>query len=65
MKRQPAIALIVILATSLSASAAAHTEGRAVQQLTSEFKNVEYISHPEISPAGTLVIIVSLPRQRM
>jgi hypothetical protein len=65
MKWQPAIVVVVMLATSLSASAAAHTKGRAVQQLTSEFKNGEYIWHPEISPTGPVVIIVSLPPQRM
>ncbi len=65
MKWQPAVIVVLILATSPRASVAAHTKGRAVQQLTSEFKNGEYIWHPEISPAGPVVIIVSLPEQRM
>jgi L,D-transpeptidase catalytic domain len=65
MKWQLAFILVLILATSLSVSAAGHTKGRAVQQLTSEFKNGEYVWHPEISPAGPVVIIVSLPGQRM
>ena len=65
MKWQPAFIVVIILATSLSASAAGHTKGRAVEQLTPEFKNGEYVWHPEISPAGPVVIIVSLPAQRM
>jgi hypothetical protein len=65
MKSQLALIVVLILAMALSASAARHTKGRAVQQLTSEFKNGEYVWHPEISPAGPVVIIVSLPGQRM
>jgi len=60
-----AFALLVILAASLSANAAGHTKGRAVEQLTPSFKNGDYLWHPEISPAGPVVIIVSLPGQRM
>lgn len=65
MKRQLALLLVLILATSLMAIAAGHTKGRAVQPLTSEFKPGDYIWHPEISPAGPVVVIVSLPEQRM
>src|SRR6516162_8602316 len=64
MKRQLTLMLVLIFATPLGASAA-HTKGHAVQQLTSEFKNGDYIWRPEISPAGPVVIIVSLPGQRM
>src|ERR1700726_3111974 len=60
------LALVVCtLVTPLSASAAEHTKGRAVQPSTSEFKPGDYTWHPEISPAGPVVIIVSLPEQRM
>jgi L,D-transpeptidase catalytic domain len=65
MKWQLTLIVFLVLAPSLIASAAGHTKGRAVQQLTSEFKNGEYVWHPEISPAGPVVIIVSLPGQRM
>jgi L,D-transpeptidase catalytic domain len=65
MKWQFAFIIVLILAASLSAGAAGHTKGRAVQQLTPEFKNGDYVWHPEISPAGPVVIIVSLPAQRM
>src|SRR5438477_2028318 len=65
VKCQLSFILVLILAMPLSAGAAGHTKGRAIQQLTSEFKNGEYVWHPEISPAGPVVIIVSLPGQRM
>ena len=65
MKSQLPLALVLILAASLSANAAGHTKGRAVQELTPSFKNGDYVWHPEISPAGPVVIIVSLPGQRM
>src|SRR6202140_1395110 len=65
MKRQLAQLVVLILATSLTASAAGHTKGRAVQPFTPELKPGDYVWHPEISPAGPVVVIVSLPEQRM
>jgi hypothetical protein len=67
MKRQLAllIILILILTTSLTANGAGHTKGRAVEPFTPEFKPGDYVWHPEISPAGPVVIIVSLPEQKM
>src|SRR6202047_5616905 len=65
MKRQLVFLVVLILATSLTASAAGHTKGRAVQPLTSELKPGDYVWHPEISPAGPVVVIVSLPEQKM
>ncbi|HYL59596.1 MAG TPA: L,D-transpeptidase [Candidatus Acidoferrales bacterium] len=65
MKRQLALLVALILATSLTASAAGHTKGREVQPLAPEFKPGDYVWHPEISPAGPVVVIVSLPEQAM
>jgi hypothetical protein len=65
MKRQLALLLVFILAASLSASAAGHTKGRAVQPFTPELKPGDYVWHPQISPAGPVVVIVSLPEQEM
>src|ERR1700756_5778179 len=65
MKRHLAFLVVVILAASVTASAAGHTKGRAVQPFTSEFKPGDYVWHPEISPAGPVVVIVSLPEQEM
>ena len=65
MKRQLALLVAFILTTALAATAAGHTKGRAVQPFTPEFNPGDYVWHPEISPAGPVVIIVSLPEQRM
>jgi hypothetical protein len=65
MKRQLALLVVLILATSLTARAAGHTKGRAVQPFTPELKPGDYVWHPEISPAGPVVAIVSLPEQKM
>src|SRR5437667_2872537 len=65
MKRRLALLLVLTFATSLTASAAGHTKGRAVQPFTSELKPGDYIWHPEVSSAGPVVVIVSLPEQRM
>lgn len=63
---QLALLLFLTFAMSVTASAAAgHTKGRVVQPLTTEFKPGDYVWHPEISPAGPVVIIVSLPEQKM
>jgi hypothetical protein len=65
MKRQLALLFAVILVVPLSASAAGHTKGRAVSPFSSEFRPGDYVWHPEISPAGPVVIIVSLTEQKM
>jgi hypothetical protein len=57
--------VVFVLGTQLIASAVGHTKGRTVQPLTSELNPGDYIWHPEISPAGPVVVIVSLPEQRM
>ena len=65
MRGELALLVVLTLATSIAASAAGHTKGRAVQPFTPAFKPGDYVWHPEISPAGPVVIIVSLPEQRM
>ena len=65
MKWRLELILVFIFAASPGTSAAGHTKGRVVRQVTSEFKNGDYVWYPEISPAGPVVIIVSLPGQRM
>lgn len=41
------------------------TKGRPVAPFTPEFKPGDYVWHPEVSPAGPVVILVSLPDQVM
>jgi hypothetical protein len=45
------------------AFAAGFTQGQLVAPFTPQFKPGEYVWHPEVSPAGPVVIIVSLPEQ--
>jgi L,D-transpeptidase catalytic domain len=54
-----------MLATPFTAKAAGHTKGRGVRPFTPELKPGDYVWHPEISPAGPVVVIVSLPEQEM
>jgi len=43
--------------------AQAHTKGRVVAPFTPSLKPGDYTWHPEISPAGPVVVLVSLPDQ--
>ena len=65
MKRQLALLLAFTLVTSVTAGAAGHTKGRAVHPFTVDFKPGDYVWHPEVSPAGPVVVIVSLREQQM
>lgn len=60
-----AILSALILLTPLAADAARHTKGREVSPFSSELKPGDYLWHPEVSPEGPVVIIVSLPGQTM
>ncbi len=62
--------LIIIASTALGfllaapfARAEGMTKGQPVAPFTPQFKPGEYVWHPEISPAGPVVIIISLPEQ--
>jgi hypothetical protein len=61
-----AITIAVTLA-SLSVTSAtyaqAHTKGRQVAPLTPALKPGDYVWHPEVAPAGPVVVLVSLPAQ--
>lgn len=41
------------------------TKGREIAPLTPEFKPGDYVWKPEVSPAGPVVVIVSVPQQTM
>lgn len=65
-----AVAIVVTAAsTALTASATltahGHTKGREVTPFTREFKPGDYVWKPWASPTGPVVIIVSIPEQRM
>ena len=69
MLRRPSLAIITILVLGLTglplARGATFTKGEQVTPFTPEFKPGDYVWHPEISPAGPVVVIVSLPDQVM
>jgi hypothetical protein len=45
--------------------AAEHTKGRQVEPFAHALKPGDYVWHPEVSPAGPVVVLVSLPDQVM
>jgi hypothetical protein len=40
-----------------------HTKGKEVSPLTHKLKPGDYVWHPEVSPNGPVVVLVSLPDQ--
>jgi hypothetical protein len=56
------IALGFVIRTSES-YAQAHTKGRQVAPFSSTLKPGDYVWHPELSPSGPVVVLVSLPDQ--
>jgi hypothetical protein len=69
VRRTALVALLIgvgVFASLLAASfsgAAGFTKGREIAPFPTEFVPGDYIWHPEISPAGPVVILVSLPDQ--
>src|SRR5204862_6365693 len=65
MPRRYALIIIPIVALGLiglpMARAANFTKGRDVKPFTTELKPRDYLWHPEVSPAGPVVVLVSLP----
>ena len=57
-----AISLCLLFAVS-EAHAQAHTKGRKVEPLTETVKAGDYTWHPEVSPSGPVIVLVSLPDQ--
>ncbi len=62
-----AASLLVLVASLVPAppACAAFTKGREIAPLAREFKPGDYVWKPEASPAGPVVIIVSIPEQTM
>jgi hypothetical protein len=57
------ISIASLLAASVTDAAPNHTKGRAVKPFTPELKPGDYAWHPEVSPAGPVVVLVNLPDQ--
>jgi hypothetical protein len=58
-----AISIALLVAVSVTDAAPGHTKGRPVKALTPELQTGDYVWHPEVSPAGPVVVFVSLPDQ--
>src|ERR1700693_1926905 len=56
-------ALVALFIAPASYGQQAHTKGREVAPLTPRLKPGDYVWRPEVSPAGPVVILVSLPDQ--
>jgi hypothetical protein len=57
------LSISLLLAPNLGSGA--FTKGRQVAPLTGEFKPGDYTWHPQISPSGPVVILISIPAQMM
>src|ERR1700704_177309 len=61
-----AVATLSFLAAwTINVAAQGHTKGRRIAPFTPTLKPGDYIWHPEVSPAGPVVVLVSLPDQVM
>jgi hypothetical protein len=58
-----AISIASLLGTSVIDAAPGHTKGRAVKPFTPGLNPGDYVWHPEVSPAGPVVVFISLPEQ--
>ncbi len=56
--------LVCVLAPPL-ADAAGFTKGKEVAPFPKELEPGDYVWHPEISPAGPVVVVISLPDQQL
>jgi hypothetical protein len=65
MKNTPLLAILasVLFAALVAQAAPGHTKGRQVEGFTPVLKPGDYVWHPEVSPAGPVVVFVSLPDQ--
>lgn len=59
------LASFITAATLLCARAESFTQGREQKPLTPELKTGDYVWKPEVSPAGPVVVIVSLQNQTL
>jgi hypothetical protein len=58
------ISIASLLAASVTDAAPSPTQGRAVKPFTPELKPGDYVWHPEVSPAGPVVMFVNLRATR-
>ncbi|MFZ3376650.1 MAG: L,D-transpeptidase [Chthoniobacterales bacterium] len=59
------VAVLSSLFSAPTSTGAEHTKGREVEPLARTLKPGDYAWHPEVSPAGPVVVLVSIPDQIM
>jgi hypothetical protein len=65
VKRSSAFVIWILSLLAASGADAAHTKGRPVEPFAPTLKTGEYDWHPEVSPVGPVVVLVSIPDQIM
>jgi hypothetical protein len=63
--RRLIVSLFVCVLAPLLADAAGFTKGKEVAPFPKELESGDYVWHPEISPAGPVVVVISLPDQQL
>ncbi len=65
IRRRLIVSVLLLLLASPLADASNFTKGKEVAPFPEEFKPGDYIWHPEISPAGPVVVVISVPDQQL
>src|SRR5881275_2612161 len=60
-----ALSISILTASAAMEQPSFHTKGTPTGKMTGPLKPGEYWWHPEISPKGPLMILVSIPQQTM
>jgi hypothetical protein len=60
-----AVCPIGLLASPFAGASESFTQGRQVAPMPKQFKAGDYVWYPQISPAGPVVIVVSIPEQQL
>ncbi len=63
--RRIIVSMFGVLIVPLLAAGANFTKGKEVAPFPDELKPGDYVWHPEISPAGPVVLVISLPDQQL
>ena len=65
MKKLLTAILLTAASSAFSAVVPGHTKGRELAPLPPEFRPGDYVWKPEVSPAGPVVVVISVPEQKM
>ena len=60
-----ATSIALLLASPFANASESFTQGRQVAPMPKQFKAGDYVWYPQVSPAGPVVIVVSIPEQQL